>query len=340
MRSPLLLLLLAGCPSPDEAFLLSGRVIDENGVGLPNVTVRVLRDTSLDTERCQPLEPFATLETDATGAYALTVFRQQLTLGRVVPRFFRVETSHPAQPSWTSALVFRFPAVDLHLPDLLVSTSGAAPPPGELETFTEGWLDGAVAWRSGVGTGLDEERPLTRVRVDRRLFSDVAEVSAFNMYQSYSLEARLERPLPPGSTDTISRLRGAPCELPGHPCPVTDGRFVPVSLPAGTRELVLSTPDIVELSEVAVHGLQVDGEPSTLNIEVNESGGAESQWRTWVISTKVREVLVGARNHCTEPTGFLSFSLPQVLATGVRLRVEDANGDPLDLTSLSEVSAR
>ncbi len=340
MRALWPLLVFAACPSPEEAFVLSGRLIDEDGVGVPHQEVRVLRDVSPDARRCSPMEPFATLETDGAGVFSLTVYRQQQTLGRALPRFFRIETTPQLQPSWRSALSFRFPAVDLHLPDLLVPTQGLAPPPGTFETLVEGTLDGTVAWRSGVGALFAEERALDQVKIDRRLFSDVAPVSGFNMYESYAVEARLERPTGLSQTDTISRLRTLPCDVPGRPCPLTDGRALPVDLPANTESVSIRANEILELSELSLRGLQVEGEPDTLVVEIDESGGGAAQWRTWARSQKVREVLPAALNHCREPTGFLSFVLPRVLATGLRLRVEDTNGEPLKLVSLAEVMAR
>lgn len=334
------LLVFAGCPSPEEAFVLSGRLIDENGVGLPRQQVHVLRDTSPDARRCTPMEPFATLETDDAGRFTLFVYRQQQTLGRAVPHFFRVETSPALQPTWRTSLSFRFPAVDLPLPDLLVPTLGLEPPPNTFETLVEGTLDGTVAWRSGVGAIFAEERALDRVKVDRRLFSDVAPVSGFNMYESFAVEARLERPMGPSQTDTISRLRTLSCDVPGQPCPLTDGRALPVDLPPNTQAVSITATDILELTEVGLRGLQVEGEPDTLVIEIDEGSVGAAQWRTWLRSQKVREVLPAARNHCREPTGFLSFVLPRVLATGLRVRVEDVNGEPLNLTSLAEVMAR
>jgi hypothetical protein len=81
-------LVLAGCPLPEDAFVVSGRVTQAHTGGSE---VRLLRSRFASETRCDVFEPLEVTQTDADGRYAFTVIRQQVTAGVTGRRFFAVE---------------------------------------------------------------------------------------------------------------------------------------------------------------------------------------------------------------------------------------------------------
>lgn len=340
MRQALLgVLLLGACVSPEDAFVLRGAVVDEVGRPMPDQEVRILRDRSIDSERCWPMEPFTTLTTDREGRFSLTVFRQQQTLGGRTPRFFRVEAS--ALPGWASAQTFRFPAADVTLSDLPVSTLGTPVPAMLFESFTEGTLDESLAWRSGFGGLPAEERETPLRSVDRQVSFASLPSTGLGTFEELAVELRLERPAEPVMRGPVSRFRNLACDVvpQGEPCPLTDGRMVPVKLPPGTKTVAITSGQLEVVRSLAVRGLQVEGEPDRLLVETATSL-TTPDWRPVVRVTRAREAIAAGRNHCRDPGAFFSFEIGTVAAQGFRLRVEDAAGSSLDLTWLAEVTAR
>ena len=333
---------LAGCPSPEDGFLLSGRVVDQNGVPVPGHEVRVLRDASVDGERCAPLRPFVTLVTGQNGRFATTVYRQQQTLGGPLPRFFRVEASSVSEPESMTAFTFRFPAVDVPLPDLLIATGPVPEPMGPAEVFMESTLDDAVAWRGPNSTHLGEDRAMPTMRVARFTREDLLDANLLGIDSRWvSLELRFERPAPPVRAGNASVLRGLACDVvgEGQVCPLTDGRMLPVRLPPGTKSVAITSSEVLVLNSVAGRGLHVDG--AVARVFVDSADSLEGPvWRLYASVPRASELASKGRTHCKEPGMFFS-SAPGVVATrGLRLRAEDASGAALDLLSLSEVTAQ
>ena len=76
--------LLAGCPLPEDEFVLSGTV-PSFGAGKE---VRLLRNETASESRCEAFTPLATALTDDTGRYQFNLIRQQVTRGVAGRRFF------------------------------------------------------------------------------------------------------------------------------------------------------------------------------------------------------------------------------------------------------------
>lgn len=336
----LLVLVLSGCPSPEDAYLLNGQIVDQDGRPAANREVRVLRDASPDAQRCLPMEPFTTLTTGADGRFSVTVFRQQQTLGALVPRFFRVEASSDpfrAVSAWT----FRFAATDVSLPPLPIAL-GVAPtiPTNSAEVFSESLLDGAVAWRTGAGGAGEEDRAMPTLAVARRSTFDVLPTTPFGAYEALGLELRFEQPLPDTSVGTASKLRGFDCDgVAPRPCPLTDGRMLPVALPKGTKGVSLTGSAIVVFRAVVVRGLRVEGEPTDVVVEATESLD-EPRWETIGRLLRTKELVASARGQCRESGLFATIEVGVRAARGVRIRADDQDRNALDLVSLQELSAR
>jgi hypothetical protein len=345
-RFALACLVLVGCPNPDEGFGLSGTVVDQDGRPVRNHEVRVLRDVSVDGERCGPWEPFTTLTTDARGRYATTVYRYQQTLGQAAPRYFRVEASSVFQPTWTTAFHFRFPAVDVKLPDLLIVTDLpiVPTPQGLTDSFTEVELDGAIAWRTATVAFVAEDRVMKSRRVDRVTLDNFVDANLLGVDSRWvSVEVRLERPAQDVPAVNPSRFRGKPCSValsPEGPCPFTDGRMLPVKLGPGTKSVSITSEETVFGSAVTVRGLHVDGAVERVILERGDREGEELVWRPWVILPRGKETIEWSRTHCREPGAFFDVATGLTALLGVRVRAEDAAGTALDLTSLAEVSVR
>ncbi len=333
---------LAGCPSPEDGFLLSGRVVDQNGVPVQGHEVRVLRDASVDGERCTPLRPFVTLVTGENGRFATTVYRQQQTLGGPVPRFFRVEASSISEPESMTAFTFRFPAVDVPLPDLPIATGPVPEPMTPVEVFMESTLDDAVSWRGTTSTHPGEDRAMPTMRVARYTREDLVDANLLGIDSRWvSLELRFERPAPPVRAGNASLLRGLACDVvgEGQVCPLTDGRMLPLRLPPGTKSVAITSREVLVLNSVAVRGLQVDGAAARVLVESADSL-EEPSWRLYAVAPKGAELISSARTHCKAPGAFFSTTPGAVLTRGLRLRAEDSSGAALDLRSLSEVTAQ
>ncbi|MBL8921873.1 MAG: hypothetical protein JNJ54_23680 [Myxococcaceae bacterium] len=337
---PAVALVWCACPSPENVYRLEGEVVDQNGRAVRGREVRLLRDASDDGARCLPMEPFAVTTTGPNGRFAFDVYRYQQTLGRVTPRFFRVEASNDPLTNVLTSWTFRFPAVDVTLPPLPITTSTIPPLPSSFETFSEASLDGVVAWRTGGGIGGDEERPMKALQVTRGLASDVLAGTPFGSWEQVGLELRLEQPIaevPPGP---VSRLRGLDCEqLRPAPCPLTDGRMLPVALPPGTKTLTITGRELVVFRTVVLRGLRIDGEAAQVTVETTDS----LELPDWQLSGRLlrgKELVAAARGHCREPGVFGSIEVGVRAARGVRIRADDEDGNSLDLTSVQEVSAR
>lgn len=333
---------LGGCPSPEDGFLLSGRVVDQNGVPVPGHEVRVLRDASVDGERCTPLRPFVTLVTGEDGRFATTVYRQQQTLGGPVPRFFRVEASSISEPESMTAFTFRFPAVDVTLPDLLIATGRVPEPMAPVEVFLESTLDDAVAWRGPSSTHPGEDRAMPTRLVARVTRDDLIDANLLGIDSRWvSLELRFERPATPVRAGNASVLRGLACDVvgEGQVCPLTDGRMLPVRLPPGTKSVAITSPQVLVVNSFAVRGLQVDGAVARIFVDSADSLDGPV-WRLYATVPRASELVANGRTHCKEPGIFFSSAPGIVVTRGLRVRAEDASGAALDLLSLSEVTAQ
>ncbi|MCU0697384.1 MAG: hypothetical protein MUC96_12735 [Myxococcaceae bacterium] len=346
MRSLLALLglVLVACPNPDDGFRLSGRVVDQDGVPVPNHEVRVLRDASPDGERCVLMEPFATLVTDERGTYGTTVYRFQQTLGQVVPRYFRVETTSVSEPTWVTAGLFRFGPVDAALPELPIarrSLGVVQVPVSFVDSFTEAELDGYLAWRGDFEVPV-EDRTLTVRRVDRVTRDTFTDANLLGIDSQWlSFEMRLERPFRTLTSELPSLARGGGCSVaPQTACPLTDGRLLPVVLPPLTTSVAVTVPAPAVVGTVFVHGLQVEGTPAQVVLESGTRVDEGLEWRPWAPVPRGKEVIEWSRTHCRDRGAFFKVFAGVREVDAVRVSVFDAEGNRLRLTSMAELALR
>ncbi len=322
--------------------MLSGRVVNELREPQGNVEVRVLRDRNLDGVRCLPMLPFTTLTTDERGRFSTTLYRQQLTLGAALPRFFRVEAGSPAKPDVLSAYTFRFPAVDVALPDLPVSSRGDVPYVPQVQTFSEGLLDGVVAWRGQLNPLTAEDRQLAGRRVTRTFRGEGIDSDVVGSFEVLGLELRVEQPINSLAASSTSLVRGAACDVvpAGASCPLTDGRMPSATLPPGTVTVSLTWDELRVVSALALRAVRVEGAVAALTLE-STTPMTPGLWQPWYSAPKfVLDEFADAPTHCSEPGAFVLLFPPINIVSGLRLRFEDEQGTSLPILSMAEVTAR
>lgn len=327
------LLLLAGCPLPEDSFVLSGQVTGFDGQGRPGVAVRLLRNQLASETRCDALEPLDTTRADDTGHYAFTLIRQQVTRGVDARRFFRVEADGAqGQVSQT----FWFPDADLALGPL------SEDPPGGASRVTESLVDGHLAWRSDVGgAAFPFDRPSQwRTALTARDWRTVP-IDSLGRYDVVPVEWRTEGPWE--SRNPVSNppaSRGAECPfIDVTPCPLTDGRFVPYTFPPNTRTLVFNFKHETNVSPLSFHGLVLARPATRVRLEFNFVEDFDN-WNK-LGSSPIDQLQELSAERCNEPGLFISlggsgFIKPVLL----RIAFEDEAGDLVPLLSLSEVSTR
>ena len=182
-----LLALLAGCPLPEDQFVLSGQLTTFQGNARPDVEVRLLRNQVSSETRCDALEPLEITRTDEAGRYTFTLIRQQVTRGVNARRFFRVEAD-----SSTGAVVsqsFWFPDADLALGELSEEAPAGA------WRVSEYRVDERLAWRAELNGGtFAPDRPYEwRTASTLREWRTVP-IDSLGRYDIVPVEWRVETP--------------------------------------------------------------------------------------------------------------------------------------------------
>ena len=327
-------LLLAGCPLPEDQFVLSGQLTNFLGGPRADVEVRLLRNQVPSETRCDALTPLNSTRTDEAGRYAFTLIRQQVTGGVNARRFFRVEAqSGPRTVSQT----FWFPDADLALGALSEASPAGA------TRVTEARLDEHVAWRSEVSAlGFGTDRPFEWRTADALRQWRTVPIDSLGRYDIVPVESRVEGPWawlsvkgePPAG-------RGAECPfIDVTPCPLTDGRFVPFVFPAGSRTIVLNFKHETSISPLTFHGLVLERPATKVRLEFNfvEDFDNWNRLGTSPLDGRLQELSV---DRCNEPGLFVGIGAPSFIKPVLlRIAFEDEAGDLVPILSLAEISTR
>ncbi len=329
------LLSLAGCPLPEDQFVLSGQLLNGQGAPMAGAEVRLLRNQVASETRCDALEPLQTTVTDSAGRYSFTLIRQEITRGISARRFFRVEAdAFGAVVSQT----FWFPDADLDLGVLsLVQPSSAW-------RITEWRIDDRLGWRSEFnGFLFSPDRPFSwRTASTSREWRSVP-IDSLGRYDIVPVEWRNEggwiSPSPGNVPPPPSR--GAECpQLDVTPCPLTDGRYLPFEFPPNTRNIVLNFKRETQVNPLAFHGLMLERRAVRARLEFNIVEDF-SNWNilgTRTLDPRLQEL---SAERCNDPGTFVSFGASSFIKPFVlRVTFEDEAGDAVPIISLAEISSR
>jgi hypothetical protein len=331
------LLVLAGCPLPEDQFVLSGTVLDEGARPRPDVEVRLLRNQFPSEKRCDALVPLETTRTDAQGRYTFSLVRQQITGGVNARRFFRVESE--TELLRVAHQTFWFPDADLELGELRAQVFD-----DQDWRATEARADDHVAWRSELaGLPFVPDRPFQRrIAWGRREWRTVP-IDSLGRYDIVPVDWGLETPWTEeaGSGFGASPSRGAECpDLEVTPCPLTDGRFLSYEFPENTRTIVLNFKRETSVSPILFHGLLLAGRAAFVRFEFNFVLDFEN-WNTLGTAKFDARLQDRAQERCGEPGAFALFNPPNLIKP-LLLRVAflDEAGDLIPIISLAEISTR
>lgn len=318
----------AGCPLPEDSFVLSGRVVSRTGAPLPDTEVTLSRNLLPSETRCDQLVPLRSVRTDAEGRYEFSLIRQEVTAGVLARRFFSVEFSDADERRLSQR--FWFPDGDLELGEL--GAEAASEPQVEYR------LDGHVAWRGASELALD--RPVERRVVHRAHRWVTVPIDSLGRRDVVPMEARhetLPTRVPPATL--LAPGRGAKCPfIDVEPCPLTDGRFVPYTFPPDTPAIVLNFGHETGVKNLVFHGLVLERAASKVRYDFNFFVDYE-QWNPMVPTTLDPALFEAAAKTCDEPGAFLRTSAVGVASPVIfRVRFEDAEGRTVPIVSLQELS--
>ena len=324
-----LLVLLAGCPLPDDTFFLSGRLVDRLGVVMGDHPFVLSRNRVASESRCDELEPLREGRTDEEGRFRVELLRQEITDGVAGRRFFALETSDGVQ---TLGWRFWFPDGDLELGDWQF--------PETAPSFDERLIDGHVAWRGNEVITFDRVAERRRVWSSRQ-WREVA-IDSVGRVDYVPVETRAVAHItswPAVQADYASR--GGECPfIAVTPCPLTDGRYLPFALPADTRTLIFNFRRGVDLNTVLFHGLQLSGVPARAQFDFNLVLDLE-QWNPLPPATLESSRAASSSEVCDEPGAFYALNYRSFIdPVTLRVRFVDGQGNVLNVLSLQEVTLR
>lgn len=333
-----------GCGQPEDVFVLEGTVVNLGNTPLADTEVRLLRDESIDGVRCVPMTLVASARSDAQGRYRFELIRQQIYLGAPKRRMFRVEVPREAD-NLVSSFTFQFPGADLALPPLPVGNEGREQQgwTDSIHHEVEAFVDGSLAWRGATAGAASEQRPF-EVRDVWRQFGGVrVDTDSYGGVEDVAVQARFESPrLEAAARGLVPESRGVPCNVgPAEgPCPLTDGRFLPVRLPPDTRALVITFREETLVDYVWLRGLVVQGDYTQMKLEWSpDTSEAWGPFNTVLVDQGLVQL---GRQSCDEPGAFLG---PMRVSVGVfprprqlRIRFVDDAKDTKPIEWLSEVS--
>ena len=325
----LLALLWCACPQPEDAFVISGQLIELDGAPRAQVPVTLKRSRFASETRCEFFDELRETVTDGEGHFAFQLLRQEAVAGVNARRFFAVEA--PGVVDGTVTKRFWFPNADLELGEVGRRVSA--------DSAYETRLDGHVAWRGGP---LVLDRPTERrdVRARREWIS--VPIDSLGRVDVIPIETRIESSW---STEVPragvrSSVIGAECpELAISPCPLTDGRFLPYEFPPDSRQLLFNFKQEANVSNLLFHGLQLARPATKARFDFSFVVNA-TELSPLVTLTLTPGQFERAQDSCDEPGVFLTmgsggFIRPVVL----RVRFEDAAGEVVPILSLQEVTA-
>ena len=332
-----------GCGQPEDVFVLEGTVVSPGNTPLADLEVRLLRDESIDGVRCVPMTLVASARSDGQGRYRFELIRQQIYLGAATRRMFRVEARQETE-TLLSSLTFQFPSADLMLPPMFVGSRWQGQPGWpELRHEEEAFVDGSLAWRGATTGAASEMRPYQARSVWRQFGSLHVDTDSYGGVEDVAVQARFEAPkLDAAPRGTVPESRGASCNVGpvDGPCPLTDGRFLPVRLPPDTRALVITFPEETLVDYVWLRGLVVEGDYTQMKLEWSQT--TFEAWNPFNTVLVDQSLVSLGRQSCDEPGAFLG---PMSVSVGVfprprqvRIRFIDDAKDTKPIEWLSEVS--
>jgi hypothetical protein len=317
----------SACPLPEDTFVVSG-------TAQPDVEVQLLRNKFASKSRCDALEPLQTTMADADGRFSFSVLRQEITGGENDRRFFSVEFKNGES---TSRLVrrFWFPDADLEL------GPWSAP---DAVSYEEVALDGAIVWRTDQFAApefvLDRDYQ-RRGGVHSFEWKEVP-IDSLGRVDFVPVETRQEFDWSPAFTSTRESppSRGGECPfIDVKPCPLTDGRFLPFTLPPGSRSLVFNFKRDFLIHNFLFHGLVLERPATRVRYDFNFVVDYE-QWNPGG-SVPVSAVAVDrASEHCDAPGAFLALTPPNVRALILRVSFVDERDEAVPIVSLAEITAQ
>lgn len=325
---------LSGCPMPEELYVLSGQVLDSEGVPAAEVEVRLLRNQVASDTRCDSLEALDTTRTDSTGHYRFSLLRQQVNRGVPGQRFFRAEVDGAGHVFSQS---FWFPNADLDLGVLQKELV-----PSDAYEMLETRIDGRLAWRDFL-KGRPEGRfdlPHDTRRVDALREWRSVPIDSLGRFEVIPVEWRREAPWTRGDSD-VPRVRDIACpDIDVSPCPLTDGRYIPYVLAPNTRAIVLHLTKERHLRSVDFSGVVLERAAARLLIEFNDqpTTGDWNAFESVLLSSATQKI---SPDSCNEPGAFMTVLASRSLTPAmVRLVFIDERGESVPILSLSEVALR
>lgn len=321
-----------GCPLPEDSFVLSGRVVSRTGAPLPDTEVTLSRNLRPSETRCDELVPLRSVRTDADGRYEFTLIRQEITAGVLARRFFSVEFADGDDRRLSKR--FWFPDGDLELGDLGVFEPTL--------TLSESRVDGRLAWRrERGGAGFATEQPYSLGLVETRRDWVTVSLDSLGRTDTVPVESRTAWPATeqsPPSFTFLPQSRGARCPfLDVTPCPLTDGRYLPVELPADTPALVLDFGAPRPVTTVVFHGLVLARVAVKVRFDLSLFSGS-MEWVPMEPFTLDGRLQQRSAEQCTEP-GLFFRAETQGLAEAVMVRAvfEDGEGKVVPIVAVQEV---
>lgn len=323
MRRALLLtaaVALSACPLPEDTYFVSGEAV-------PSTEVRLLRNRFASKRSCEALELIDTVTTGADGRFSFPVVRQQITGGENERRFFSVEFGEGD----VRARRFWFPDADLEL--------GAWVEPGG-DAFREVEADGVVAWSGPPVPGGSFDRDVRMRDVFAAFEWRSVPIDSLGRADLVPVEARVE--LPWVTLETAQRepprSRGIECPfIDVHPCPLTDGRFLPFTMPPDSRTLVFNFGRELAVRGIVFHGLVLERPAVRVRYDFNFLVDYE-QWNPWLSSKLDPAQFDSEGAHCVTPGVSLVGNANNVRPMIFRVRFEDAEQNLVPIVSLQEVT--
>lgn len=324
MRTLLLVLLFSGCALPEDTYFVSGEVP-------ASTEVRLLRNRFGSKTRCDALEQIDSVTTGPDGRFSFPVVRQQITGGENERRFFSVEFGGPAEEAEERAWRFQFPDADFELGRW---SDPAVAPIREFE------LDGVIAWR-GSGVPINTFDRDVRSRAVRHGFETrEVPIDSLGRVDYVPLEARVASPWATNETSMREppRARGMDCPfIDVKPCPLSDGRFLPFTMPPDSRTLIFNFRKELAVRGILFHGLVLERPAVRVRYDFNFLVDYE-QWNPWLSSMLDPGEPSRESEHCNAPGMFLAGNANNVRPVIFRVRFEDAEQNLVPILSLQEVT--
>ncbi|MFZ5445593.1 MAG: hypothetical protein ACOZQL_36715 [Myxococcota bacterium] len=331
MRWLALVVVLAGCPLPEDTFVLTGTLVARDGSPLADQEVRLLRNRTASELRCDALSPLRVTKSDADGRFEFRLIRQEITAGVLARRFFAVEFTN----EYDNVLSKRFWFPD---GDFDVGEVGRFEPTW---TTSEALVEGHVAWRRAAEPFFTDQPLDVRVVETRRDWVTVP-IDSLGRTDTVPVESRVDwPPSRVAANDSAPPSRGARCaNVDVHPCPLTDGRYLPFEFASPRPALVLDFDTPIAVSSVTFHGLVLSAAAASARFELAIVRDSEE----WIPMQPARldgRLQQRSGEMCEEPGQFF-VARTVGLADALRLRITFVDGEDklVPVVALQEVAVQ